>query len=434
MPDFSDAFAWDQPFQEAVEFFLSKGIMTRGEFDKLAAAEKVKAFTAAYVYEADELQRVFDGVQAALEKGTTLRDFVKTTEDMLTRPWHRETVFRTNVLSSYGAGHWEQAQANRALRPYARYSAVMDGRTRPRHAALHGLIYSLDHEFWKMYWPPWDYNCRCAAFTLSQNEIDSQGLKVSQGEPPAAGPRNNFVSPARGGTWAPDLGKYAPEIASQIPALVRPKGPYIAAKTIKEAETWASTHIAKRVNYKGISLDVANLINKTIRNNIGGSNLKFDYIDSSERMRKLWGMKGKGDKALMACYKKGEETAFVFTKNIKDMEIFETNLRKINNAGLMKNVSKEEAITHEIGHFIDFKNEQGWDRPCDKLMSLFHRSVDDQLLDIPPQRRKIQDKVGDYIFSNAREFFAECFRLWKFNKLPNELNFVKPFMERIKTK
>ena len=212
-----EAFAWDQPFDEAVEFFLSKGIMTRAEFDKLAAAEKAKAFTAAYVHKADELQRVYDAVLTALEKGTTLRDFVKATEDILTRPWHRETVFRTNVLSSYGAGHWEQAQAIRALRPYARYSAVMDGRTRPRHAALHGLVYPLDHPFWLTYWPPWDYNCRCAAITLSQWEVDDQGLQVQQemGESLPA-PAQKFQSPAQGGQWQPDYSKYTPELAGRL--------------------------------------------------------------------------------------------------------------------------------------------------------------------------------------------------------------------------
>ena len=216
-PETQNLLLWDQPFDEAVEFFLAKGIMTRAEFDKLAAAEKVKAFTAAWVHQADELQAVYDAVLAAIEKGTTLREFVKATEDILTRPWHRETVFRTNVLSSYGAGHWEQAQAARTLRPFARYSAVMDGRTRPRHAALHGLVYPLDHPFWQTYWPPWDYNCRCAAFTLSQWEVDDQGIQVQRemGESlPAPAPK--FQSPARGSAWEPDYTKYAPELAAQV--------------------------------------------------------------------------------------------------------------------------------------------------------------------------------------------------------------------------
>lgn len=210
-----DAFTFDQPFQEAVDYFLSKGIMTREEFDRLAWSEKVKAFTAAYVYQADELQRVYDAVLAALANGMTYRDFVKVTEQILTRPWHRETVFRTNVLSAYGRGHWDQAQAVKTLRPYARYSAVMDGRTRPRHAALHGLVYPLDHPFWQLYWPPWDYNCRCGAHTLSAGEMAAQGLEVGSEMPPVAA-QNDFISPARGGTWQPDYGKYAPDLAAQV--------------------------------------------------------------------------------------------------------------------------------------------------------------------------------------------------------------------------
>src|SRR4030042_1453082 len=141
MPEFQGHFEWGDmpPFAEAVAWFLDKEILTREDFNKLAA------------------------------------------EEILTRPWHRETVFRTNVLSSYGAGHWEQAQEIRALRPYARYSAVMDGRTRPSHAALHGLIFPLDHPFWRTYWPPWDYNCRCFAVTLSQWEVEQGGLQVRHG-------------------------------------------------------------------------------------------------------------------------------------------------------------------------------------------------------------------------------------------------------------
>jgi SPP1 gp7 family putative phage head morphogenesis protein len=217
MAEFADAFAWDQPFDEAVDYFLAKGIMTRAEFDQLSAAEKNKAFTAAYVYQTDKLQRVFDACLAAIESGQTLADFKRAAADILPQPWHRETVFRTNVLSAYGAGHWEQAQDTRALRPYARYSAVMDGRTRPSHAALHGLVYPLDHPFWQTYWPPWDYNCRCAALTLSLWEVEHQGLTVQQtmgaNLPP---PAKKFTSPAQGGRWEPDYDKYAPELAGQL--------------------------------------------------------------------------------------------------------------------------------------------------------------------------------------------------------------------------
>ena len=215
MPE--NTFIWDKPFEEAVNYFLAKGIMTREEFDRLNAAEKAKALSAARVVAADELQTVYDACLAALEKGQTLGDFIRATENILLRPWHQETVFRTNVLSAYGAGHWQQAQEAQALRPYARYSAVMDCRTRPSHAALHGLVFPLDHPFWLTYWPPWDYNCRCAAITLSQWEVDYQGLQVrSVMGPHLPTPAKKFQSPAIGGAWEPDYAKYATGLAAQL--------------------------------------------------------------------------------------------------------------------------------------------------------------------------------------------------------------------------
>lgn len=218
MPDFNGHFGADvPPFAEAVQWFLDKGVVSREEFDKISAREKARAFTAARVYGADELQAVYDAVLTAIEKGGTLSDFLAATEGIFRSPWHAETVFRTNILSAYGAGHWEQAQELRDIQPYARYSAVMDGRTRPDHAALHGLVYPLDHPFWLLYWPPWDYNCRCAAITLSQSEIEGAGLEVQHsmgGDLPA--PAKDFQSPAAGGRWQPDYAKYAPELGAQV--------------------------------------------------------------------------------------------------------------------------------------------------------------------------------------------------------------------------
>ena len=218
MTEFTGAFGGEMPpFEEAVDWFIAKTAMTRAQFDQLAAAEKGKAFTAAYVHQADQLQRVYDACREAIEQGRTLAEFKKQVGEVLTQPWHRETVFRTNVLSAYGAGHWEQAQEIKYLRPYGRYSAVMDGRTRPTHAALHGLVYPLDHPFWKSYWPPWDYNCRCGAVTLSEWEVERDNLEVRRElRPDLPPPAKKFQSPAAGVSFSPDYGKYEPGLAEQL--------------------------------------------------------------------------------------------------------------------------------------------------------------------------------------------------------------------------
>ncbi len=209
------------PFQEAVDWFLAKRIVTRAEFDKLSAEMRAKAFTAARVYAADDLLAVYNAVLASIEQGLTQWDFTKEMGKILPRAWHRETVFRTNVLSAYGAGHYEQAKQVAALRPYWRYSAVMDGRTRPSHARLHGMVWPLDHPATQLFWPPWDYNCRCGATTLSQWEVDQEGLEVQTDHADWPQPDPKFQSPARGGRWEPDYEKYPAELAWSLREYLR---------------------------------------------------------------------------------------------------------------------------------------------------------------------------------------------------------------------
>lgn len=157
MTDWNQAFAFDEPFQEAVAAFMSRNVVTKAEFEGMSAAMKARAWTVANVYAADQVQRVFEAAGASIEKGWTYRDFEAATKDILTSAWHRETVFRTSVLSGYGGGHWEQAWASKDLRPYVVYRDAGDGRVRPWHR-LGGLVMPIDHPYVQSHWCPWEYN------------------------------------------------------------------------------------------------------------------------------------------------------------------------------------------------------------------------------------------------------------------------------------
>lgn len=202
------------PFQEAVDWFLAKNPMTRAEFARLSAAARTKAFTVAYVITADSLQSIFGAIGEILEKGGSYQEFKALTENILKSPWHRETVFRTNVLSSYGAGHWQQAQAVKDLRPYVIYRDCGDGRVRAWHR-LGGLVMRQDDPFVRSHWGPWEWNCRCRWLSLSGREVEEKGYKITtdaKGLPPA---NPKFSSPAMGG-WEPDYSKYAPELGAAL--------------------------------------------------------------------------------------------------------------------------------------------------------------------------------------------------------------------------
>lgn len=146
------------PFLEAVDWFLEKQVVTPAVFAALSAEARQRAFTVARVYAADELQAVYDAVLAGLTKGASLAEFSKATKQLLPNPWHRETVFRTNILSAYGEGHWQQAQAVKELRPYACFRAVIDGRTSAGCYALNGTTMPLDHPYVRANWCPRHHN------------------------------------------------------------------------------------------------------------------------------------------------------------------------------------------------------------------------------------------------------------------------------------
>lgn len=89
---------------------------------------------------------------------------------------------------------------------YFRYKAVLDRRTRPGHAKLHGMILPKTHKFWEKNYPPNDWGCRCQVQVLTQYEMQSYGFK------PYAGTPLNVASE----DWAYNPGKSAQSLDSVL--------------------------------------------------------------------------------------------------------------------------------------------------------------------------------------------------------------------------
>ncbi len=56
-----------------------------------------------------------------------------------------EADLRHEYARLYAAGHWTSFERNKAARPYLRYVALLDDRTRPAHRARHNLVLPVDH-------------------------------------------------------------------------------------------------------------------------------------------------------------------------------------------------------------------------------------------------------------------------------------------------
>ena len=183
----SDVMPIALPFKEAEEYWADKVKLSSGDFRKLSDEAKSRAFAVSGMAKGDELETVFNSIQKAIEGKKTFADFKKDCAEIMERrgwsSWRMENIFRTNVQGAYMAGRWKQVSRTAQMRPYGKYSAVRDSRTRPTHAALNGKVYPLDHPFWNTWWPPNGFKCRCDVITLSQRQVEKQGLTVEKDDP-----------------------------------------------------------------------------------------------------------------------------------------------------------------------------------------------------------------------------------------------------------
>ena len=204
----TDAF-FSLPFDEAVAFFRSRGVISTEEFDALEDRYRQSGFVARNLA-SDRMEQVArDLIQRLLEQGLTLDDVRRQLRDQNsaeaaalgvspTSTSYIETVIRTNVASAYGHGRWEAMNdpAVVALRPYCQFRTAGDSRVRSNHAALNGLVFRLGSDEAGYYAPPIGFNCRCGMVTLSERQLQARGLSVQEGR--VAG-----VDPDEGWTGAP---------------------------------------------------------------------------------------------------------------------------------------------------------------------------------------------------------------------------------------
>lgn len=194
-------FAFGLAPDEAIKYFESKGYSVGFNWYDVRAVAHARAFTVAGVMKLDVLRDIRNALTQALENGGTYRDFVNDLQPLLERrgwlgrglvadpqtgelhgkqltPRRLRTIFNTNIQSSYNAGRYVQQMDNIADRPYLQRVAVMDSRTRRKHAALNGFTARADDPVWQYLYPPDDHECRCRVRSRSQSDVEREDLVV----------------------------------------------------------------------------------------------------------------------------------------------------------------------------------------------------------------------------------------------------------------
>lgn len=210
-----------RPPREALAFWRAKVPLGEAEFQALSDQARQRAFAVSGLARRDQVELVHAALSEALEQGLPLAAFKKQIAPLLEqkgwtgqKAWRVENIYRTNMQTAYQAGRYAQLQATVRSRPFWRYVAVKDSRTRPAHLALHGKVFPHDHEFWRTWYPPNGFMCRCTVQSLSQRQVDAKGLEVETSLPRLAEPLDpvsgrrlpaNPIAPDPG--WAGNVGR-----------------------------------------------------------------------------------------------------------------------------------------------------------------------------------------------------------------------------------
>jgi len=209
------------PFEEAEQFWREKVPMPHDQYMELVDKAKVLAFSVSGAGQMDVILDLYEEIDRAIEEGVSFRQFQKNAEDIFKRrgwagpkPWHLDLIFRNNTAAAYGAGRYRQLEETKATRPYWRYSAVLDSRTRPSHFSLHGRIWPADDPMWNQIYPPNGHRCRCSTTSLSPRDLARMGVSVET-QPPDMKPDPGFAFNPGKEMWQPDLNDYPKWLADQ---------------------------------------------------------------------------------------------------------------------------------------------------------------------------------------------------------------------------
>ncbi|WP_063840388.1 phage minor head protein [Azospirillum thiophilum] len=233
------------PPEQAIRFLEAKGYRVGFSWKDVWQEEHAVAFTVAKMMEVDLLADVHRSLVAALNDGQSFDQWRKGLEPLLqARGWwgkaidtdpltgeeqvvqlgsprRLKTIFDTNVRMSMAAGQWERIERLAPARPYLRYVAVKDERTRPEHLAWNGTILKVGHPWWDTHSPPCGWGCRCTLQQLSAKDLERNGW-TETATPPPLDPRP-WVNNRTGETV-------------EVPAGVDPGFGYHKGKAAREAE------------------------------------------------------------------------------------------------------------------------------------------------------------------------------------------------------
>lgn len=110
-----------------------------------------------------------------------------------------QIIYDTNMRVSHAQGRWARTERLAERRPYLRYVATLDERTRASHRTWHGTVLRWDDPWWDTHYPLNGWRCRCSTMQLSDADLKRYGFTPND-TPPSNGPGRVWTNPRTGET------------------------------------------------------------------------------------------------------------------------------------------------------------------------------------------------------------------------------------------
>ena len=166
-------------FDEALKIARDrKVVLPSTYYGEIPDAARRLAWTVSNIAGLDQIQNVFDSLNAAIADGKTLAEWRSASRETNWNlpPARLDLLYRAQVQTAYMGGYVRKFDDNKDTRPYLMYSAINDARTRPAHRAMSGQIAAVDDPLWNTWTPPCGFNCRCSLVSLTKQGAEDRGL------------------------------------------------------------------------------------------------------------------------------------------------------------------------------------------------------------------------------------------------------------------
>jgi SPP1 gp7 family putative phage head morphogenesis protein len=143
--------------------------------------QNVYSFSAAKNYqELRDITNAMVGEEGKLVEWGDFRAKVQEINGKYNRDW-LETEYDSAVGSAQSAARWTEFESNKDIMPMLKYQTIGDDKVRKEHKLLDGAVKPINSDFWKTYYPPNGWRCRCEAIQLPYSNVKEA---EPQGYPP----------------------------------------------------------------------------------------------------------------------------------------------------------------------------------------------------------------------------------------------------------